>query len=158
MQVDITSALLLGFNNGAPLIAMLQVSVLEALSLGFLGALLGYLAGGTVSKIRAAAAEISAGKIIENANREAEVIRKDASVEAKDTVIRARELFEEQNNSKRKELRALEDRSNTRETNLERKVSMLEKKEESIDSRIAEAEDNKLSLIHISATKRRYAN
>jgi len=141
MQVDIQSALLPGI-IGAP-IGTMQVDLTLALLMGVIGALLGYLAGIIMSRIRATAAEVSAEKIIGNAHREAEVIRKDASVEAKDTVIRAREVFEEKTSDKRKEQSVLEDRISAREANLERKVSMIEKKEDSIDARIAEIEERK---------------
>jgi ribonuclease Y len=122
------------------------VSIWFALLLGVMGALTGYLAGIVISGIRAAAAEKSAEDIIQSAHREAEVIRKDATVQARDAVIRVREEVEQRSNEKRKDLLLLEERMSQRETNLERKFAMLEKKEEAIDLRLAEVETAKLGL------------
>ena len=129
----------------------MMVSVPLALLLGVIGALSGYLAGIIVSRIRATAAEASAEKIIENARREADVVLKDAQVQVKDAVLRAREEFEQKSTGKRKDLLALEDRISQRETNLERKFAMLEKKEESIDARLEEIEENRSALVRREA-------
>ena len=123
------------------------VSIWFALLLGVMGALTGYLAGIIISGIRASAAEKSAENIIKAANREAEVIRRDADVQAKDVVIRAREEFEKTSESKRRDALALEERISIRETNLERKFAMLEKKEESVDGRLNELDRLKSGLL-----------
>lgn len=123
------------------------VSIWFALLLGVMGALTGYLAGIVISGIRATAAEKSAEDIIKSAHREADVIRKDAEVQARDSVIRAREDFEQRSNQKRQDLMLLEERMSQRETNLERKFAMLEKKEEAIDVRLAAIETTKLELV-----------
>ena len=123
------------------------VSIWFALLLGVMGALTGYLAGIIISGIRASVAEKSAENIIKAANREAEVIRRDAGVQAKDAVIRAREEFEKTSESKRRDALALEERISIRETNLERKFAMLEKKEESVDGRLNELDRLKSGLL-----------
>ena len=123
------------------------VSIWFALLLGVMGALTGYLAGIIISGIRASAAEKSAENIIKSAHREAEIIRRDADVQAKDVVIRAREEFEKTSETKRRDALALEERISIRETNLERKFAMLEKKEESVDGRLSELDRLKAGLV-----------
>ena len=118
-----------------------------ALLLGVMAALTGYLIGIIVSGIRASAANMSAQKIIESAQREANVTRKDASVEAKNVLLNAREESEEQNNMRRKDILALEERIGQRETTLDRKLTMLDKKEEAITSRLSEIEQHKATLV-----------
>ena len=125
----------------------MMVTVWFALLLGVIGALSGYLAGIVLSRIRATAAEASAEKIIGNAHREAEVVLRDAAVQSKDAVLRAREEFEVQTTNKRKDVLAMEDRISQRETNLERKFTMLEKKEDAVDSCLEEIEQHKSELM-----------
>ena len=67
------------------------VTIWFALCLGLVGALSGYLAGTVLSRVRAAAAEQDAETIIKNARREAEVITRDADVQAKNAVLQARQ-------------------------------------------------------------------
>lgn len=126
----------------------LEISPLwTAILLGVMAVLTGYLVGMIVSGIRASAANLSAKKIIESAKREAAVILKDSAVEAKGVVLRAHQDFEKQSDDKRKDLLALEERIGLRETNLERKMGLLEKKEETIDFRLDEIELIKDKLV-----------
>jgi ribonuclease Y len=68
------------------------------------------------------------------------VIRKDADVQVKAEVLRVREEFEKSTKARRQELTALEERMAQRETNLDRKVAMIDKKERTVEERTAEVE------------------
>ena len=124
----------------------MQVSIWFALCLGIVGALSGYLAGIVLARVRAAAAEQDAQAILKRANREAEVITRDAEVHARQVILQAKQEFEVQTDSKRKDMMVLEERINTRESNLERKMMMLDRKEEAIDTRLQAIEQAKAEL------------
>ena len=102
------------------------------------GLALGYVARLIMARYQASAVENATKSLLKNAKREAEAIRKEGKIHAKDEVIKARDEFESSTKDRRKELTELEQRINKRETNLDRKVSMLEKKERSLDERTAE--------------------
>ena len=80
-------------------------------------------------------AEASAKKIIAEAEKEAEAKKREAGLEAKDELHRARTRFEEETRERRQELLRLERRLGERESNLDRKVDLLERKERGISER-----------------------
>ncbi|MBU0678224.1 MAG: ribonuclease Y [Verrucomicrobia bacterium] len=98
--------------------------------------LIGYLAHSIFSRIKRVSAESSSRRILEDAKRDAEVTLKEAKLQAKDEVIRAREAFEGETKSRRHELLALDERITQRETNLDRKLTMLDKKEQTLDAKL----------------------
>ena len=100
----------------------------------------GYYVHTILAKLYAASSTKAAKLTLEDARRESEVIRKEAKLQARDEVIRAREAFELEVKSRRQELVALEERLTQRETNLDRKVSMLAKKEQAVDEKLGELE------------------
>lgn len=87
-------------------------------------------------RFRLAHARQNADLILQNAQREAEGIIKDAKIQSKDIVLKSREEFEEETKTRRQELKALDDRVTARESNLDRKVALLDRKEESIDGKL----------------------
>lgn len=107
---------------------------------------LGYFAHAIFNRLRVSAAEKNASLIRDTARRDADVVLKEAKLQARDEVIRAREEFEAECKNRRQELLALEERITHRETNLDRKVTMLDKKEESIDQKIEELDRQKSGL------------
>lgn len=100
------------------------------------GIVLGYGAHMVTTAIRIASAERNARQMLKDAQREAEAIRREASLHAKDEYIKLREQFEEETRDRRQELLAQEERVTTRESNLDRKLAMLDKKELSLDEKI----------------------
>lgn len=93
---------------------------------------------------------------IEDANREAETIKKTAELEAAAEAIKKKEQFTEQLNQGKSELRESERRLTRREDALEKQVELLEKreseiksKEQSLDQRRknVEAKDKELSSV-----------
>ncbi len=118
-----------------------QIAV--AAGTGVIGLVVGYVVRTVVGKYQASTAEKMAKKLIENARREAETTRKEGKIHAKDEVLKAREDFDKSTKNRRKELVEIEQRVNKRETNLDRKVAMLEKKERALDQKTQEvAEQN----------------
>jgi ribonuclease Y len=74
-------------------------------------------------------AEAEAGRIIANAEREAETKRKEAVLEAKDKFYQARADFEKETREKRQEIQNQERRLTQKEESLEKKVDLIEKRE-----------------------------
>lgn len=107
---------------------------------------IGYLLRQILGQYRASTAEREAQQLVKAAKREADTIRKEGKVHAKDEVIKAREDFEKTTKDRRKELGRIEERVNQREMNLERKVSMLEKKERALDQKTQEVEEKNRAL------------
>ena len=107
---------------------------------------LGFYAHMIFAKAKASAAEKNAQMILDDARKNAEVIQREANIQAKDAVIKAREAFEQEIKTRRQEQIALEERFSQREANLERKVAMLDKKELSLDQKTEELEGKKAQL------------
>lgn len=97
--------------------------------------LIGYLARKFLAERKVERAESLAGKIVQEAKKEAEARKREVSLEAKDELYRIRTEFEEETRGRRQELLKLERRLGERETNLDRKVDLLEKKEKEISER-----------------------
>ncbi|MEI6809392.1 MAG: ribonuclease Y [bacterium] len=104
------------------------------------GLIAGYVARLMIARNRANTAESTAVKILSDTKRDADVILKEAKLHAKDEVIKAREEFETTTKDKRKELAELDQRIVLRETNLDRKVALIEKKERTLEERAQELE------------------
>ena len=107
---------------------------------------LGYYSHAILSRVKTTEAHKSAQSIIHEAKRDAEVIRKEAKLQARDEVIRAREAFELEIKARRQEQMALEERTAQRETNLDRKVTMLDKKEQTIEQKLEDIDKQRNEL------------
>jgi len=77
-------------------------------------------------------------RLIDDARREASDIVKSAELEAKEEYFQARQKFEEETETTRKENRRRHDALDQREDNLNRKVSFIDKKEHRLDESEAE--------------------
>lgn len=115
-----------------------------------LAGVLGLLTGGALVAIwmRLAANSVrkSAEDALRNARHKSEVIVREAQLQARDEALKTRENFDEECRQRRAEIAALEDRMAIRETGLDRKVSLLEKKELSIDEKLARIEEQEARL------------
>jgi len=112
--------------------------VLLVLGCAFIGALSVYF----ISVVRKALAEkhledskVKAKHIIDDAGKRADVIKKEAQLEAKDLLLKLRHDFEKETRTRREELNAIEKRMSQKEENLERRVNLLEKKEDDLQQR-----------------------
>lgn len=87
-----------------------------------------------------------ANNIRELAKREAEAIRKEADLQAKDVMLKMRQEFETQTKERREELNNAEKRILTREENLDKRVDLLEKKEKDLAMRLEVLRDGEAKV------------
>jgi ribonuclease Y len=107
----------------------------------------GYLIRHLLSNYRAESIEQQAKAALRDAKREAETMLKESEVKVKADALKAREDFDASTQNAKKELAALEERMFQRETNLDRKVTMLEKKEQTLDTKLGEVEQQSAALV-----------
>lgn len=84
--------------------------------------------------LRVQGASHKASEILSRAKDDADRIRRDAEISAKEDLLQRRDKLEGETDAKRLELRDLERRLSKREDNLERKVDVLNKKEHYIET------------------------
>lgn len=108
---------------------------------GLLGLAAGYYARHVAGKLSADASEQKAATTLKDAKREAEAILKDAGIQAKAEVLKARDEFEATTKAKREKIAALEEKIDERERNLDRKVSMIDKKEHTLEERMSDLDE-----------------
>ncbi|MBN1289872.1 MAG: ribonuclease Y [Actinobacteria bacterium] len=99
-----------------------------------IGALIGYLGRKFVGEARVSTAEASAKKILDDAKREAESLKREGQVEAKDKIHAMRSEAERELKSRRSDLQRLERRLMQREEMIESKDSEAVKKEKRLGS------------------------
>jgi ribonuclease Y len=111
-----------------------------------IGLAMGYYIHSIRSRLRAASAERSARLTLEDAKREADSILREAKIQARDEVVRAREAFENEIRERRKDQAAAEERLAQREENLDRKLTMLEQKDAALDEKLRAVEKQEAAL------------
>jgi ribonuclease Y len=119
---------------------------IAAVIAGLAGLALGYAARLVMARRGLEDAGRQAGDVLAKAKGEAESIQKEAQLQAKAEVIKAREEFELSTRTRRQELSAIEERVAQKELNLERKVAVVEKKEKALDDRVKMIEDQSAEL------------
>jgi ribonucrease Y len=82
----------------------------------------------------------SAGRIVADAEKQAETLRKEAVIEAKDEVFRLRAEAETDAKERRKEITALENRLLQREESIERRAESIDKREHQLSSQVGQVE------------------
>ncbi len=95
----------------------------------------GYLIANYILKRRLALNKQKSQQILEEAKQEAEKIRKDVQLEAKDLLYRLRVDFEKETKDRRQELSNMEKRMLSKEENIDRRVELLERKEKEVESK-----------------------
>jgi len=101
----------------------------------FVCLILGYFLRKFAAEKKIKTAEAQAKEIAASAGKEAENIRREAKLEAKDLLYKTRAEFEKETKETRQRLVALEKRQLQKEENIDRKVDILEKKERDIQRR-----------------------
>jgi len=96
---------------------------------------LGYLLRKLYAKKKIKAAEEKARKALEDSRIEADKIRREAEIAAKDLLLKTRSEFENESKTRRQELVALEKRLIQKEENLDRKVDLIDRKDKDIERR-----------------------
>ncbi len=98
------------------------------------GAALGYLLNRYLVHDRVARSREAAERVVADAEKQAETLKKEALIEAKDQIFRMKAEAEEDAKERRKDLTALENRLMQREENLERRAEGLDKREHQLSS------------------------
>jgi ribonuclease Y len=102
--------------------------------IALLAAALGYAAARFLDRTRLKGVRAEATVILSTAREEAETIKKEAELRAKDDLYQQREAFNRETEQIRSELRDHERRLDKREDSLEEKNASLQKKERSLDN------------------------
>ncbi|SJZ34328.1 ribonucrease Y [Garciella nitratireducens DSM 15102] len=110
----------------------LFLNIIILIIVALVALLIGYYIRKYIAEGKIDSAEESANKIVEEALKEAETIKKEKLLEAKEEIHNLRNEAEKENRERRNELQQLEKRVLQREENLERKIAIVEKKEESL--------------------------
>ncbi|MDP8219592.1 MAG: ribonuclease Y [Candidatus Theseobacter exili] len=97
-----------------------------------LGIVFGFVIGGILSKLKQKSIGGAAENVLEQARREAQSMKKEAKIETQDEIFTVRREFEKETKERRQEMLNLEKRVRQKEESLERKVDVLEKKENEI--------------------------
>jgi ribonuclease Y len=121
--------------NVAAILAALGVFIVASPAFFFFGRWLG--AGNELRRQREAksTAEETAQRVLGEANREAETLRKTALVAGKEELIKLRETFEKDVRGRREEVEREERRISDREGVLDRKMDMLEQRDRDLGKR-----------------------
>jgi len=99
------------------------------------GVFLGMILRRKLSESSVNNAKVEAEKLVSDAGREADALRKEATLQAKDVVLQAKTDWEQEARERRKELQGHETRLQQKEESLERKSDHIEKKSEELNTR-----------------------
>ncbi len=117
-------------SSGNEVILIVGIFVALIVSLGFFIA--GWLASKRINQAKMNNAEAYAQKLTEDAEREAENIKKAAALDAKDEWYKERGKFEKETRETRQEIETAEKALNDKERKLDKKVDILNTKERNI--------------------------
>ena len=106
-----------------------------------LGVLLGYAMNRRLSRKKLESSESLAARIIDEAKKESETIKKEVVLQAKETLLKAKTEFEKDTKERKVELDNLERRLRSKEENIDKRIDALSQKEANIENR-------EKSLIH----------
>jgi len=113
--------------------------VIAIIAIG-VGILLGFYLRKNFGEKQLENARNSAGRIVADAEKQAETLRKEAVLEAKDEVFQLRADAEAEAKERRKEVTALETRLMQREESIERRAEALDKREHQLSSQAGQVE------------------
>ncbi len=112
------------------------VAAIISILLGlFVGAVVGYFVRKSIAEARIAGAKNAAEQIIDDAKRDAESLKKESLLEAKDEIHKLRNEAEREIRDRRSELQKQENRLLQKEENLDRKDDTLNKREALLEKR-----------------------
>jgi ribonucrease Y len=110
------------------------------------GVLLGFVLRKNFGEKQLDRARDSAGRIVADAEKQAETLRKEALLEAKDEVFRLRAEAEAEAKERRKEITSLESRLLQREESIERRAESLDQREHQLSSTAGQIEKRSRDL------------
>ncbi|TFG90203.1 MAG: ribonuclease Y, partial [Syntrophobacterales bacterium] len=109
--------------------------ILVVLVSAALGAVLGYYVRKSISGRMLESSENLSLRITSEAKKEAENIKKEAILQAKDNLLKAKNEFERETRDRRTEMEKVEERIHQKETNLDKKTDLFAQREAAIEKR-----------------------
>lgn len=106
-----------------------HIMILVLISTVIFGVLIGFLIRKKIVESRVESIEGLANKLIDEARKEAENIKKEAALQLKDSLYQTKTEFEREARDRRSELQHLERRLIQKEENMEKRASLLEQRE-----------------------------
>ena len=103
-----------------------------------LGAFIGYVYRRNVAEAKVGRAEDSVKKLVAEAQKKAEAVKKETVLEAKEEIHVLRSEFEKESKDRRNEIQRIERRLAQREETLDKKLASAEAKEEQANRRVSE--------------------
>lgn len=100
-----------------------------------IGLIVGALVVFIINKIRKVAAQSESNKLIENAKKEAERIKRDNVLELKEESYKLKQQTEQEIREKKKELNELNDRIDNRERSLDKRDELINEREKTLDQK-----------------------
>ena len=110
----------------------IEMNIILIFVIAFLGGVIGFLLRKRFSDAKIGSAKEVAKRLIEEAEKRAEILKKEALLQAKDKFYQEKAEFEKETIEKRQELQNLERRIIQKESHLDKKVELLEMKETEI--------------------------
>ncbi len=106
----------------------------------------GYLVRKNIAEGKIRNAELAATKIVNDAVKESETLKKEILFDAKEESLKLKESLEKDNRERRAELQKIENRLISKEENLEKKITNLERNEDALNKKGKELEKKKETL------------
>lgn len=103
-----------------------------------IGTFIGYIYRRNVAEAKVGRAEDSVKRLVAEAQKKAEAVKKETVLEAKEEIHVLRSEFEKESKDRRNEIQRIERRLAQREETLDRKLSSAESKEEQMNKRLKE--------------------
>jgi ribonuclease Y len=114
--------------SGGVLVLLILVAVL-------VGAIVGYILKQIYTTKKIKASESLAARIVEESKKEAETLKKEAILQAKENLLKMKADFDQETKAVKSELEGLERRIRVKEENLEKRMDALSQKESSLEGR-----------------------
>ena len=134
------------------ILAVILIVVALVIGLGF-GVFIGWRRRKARAEKEIGSAEEEGRRILNEAIKNAENKKREATVEAKEIILKERTEFEKEVKDRRSELSRQENRLNQKEENLDRKTENLEKKEDQVSARLAELDAEKEELDEVKRSQ-----
>lgn len=132
-------------------------SIIVLVAVGVVTLILGVLIGSFLRKKseqkNVASAKSQTAVLLNEAEKQAATIRKEAELEGRDILLQSKVQFEKESQERQKEMQAMEKRLTSREENLEKKFDLLESKEAEVKKQDQSLQDRRK---HIEALEKKY--
>lgn len=112
-----------------------SISLLAVILSGVIGVLAGFYLRRMIIESRIDSVENLAKKILDEARKDAEALKKETALQAKDQLFQMKVEFDKENKERRSELNTLEKRLLQKEEHLEKKINVLDGKEAELSNR-----------------------